>query len=117
MTASLQRRLEEAVEEIIALKEQLSGCDAEREVAIEALLDTTTELIFWKSATERALRMWEHAQDEKDELRALARRAAWKAYCYADLVVSDLDADEEVEDDRAQAALWVKQLAEDAPDA
>ena len=35
----LQRRLEEAVEEIIALKEQLSGCDAERRVAIEALRD------------------------------------------------------------------------------
>ena len=109
----LQRRLEEAVEEIIALKEQLSGCDAERRVAIEALRDAVTERVFWKSATERALRLWERAQDEKDELRALARRAAWKAYCYADIVISDLGPDEEVEDDCAQAALWLRQLEEE----
>lgn len=54
-------------DEVTALKEQLSGCEVERDVAVRAFQDTNTELLFWKAAAERALRLWDKVQDDLDK--------------------------------------------------
>lgn len=51
---SMRARLETAVDEIIALKRDLD--------------DAKTTEKFWRRCAEQALRLWEQAQDDKDDL-------------------------------------------------
>lgn len=51
-------------EQLTAQREMFDGCNVEREVAISALQNAEIERVFWKACAERALRLWDRAQDE-----------------------------------------------------
>jgi hypothetical protein len=86
----------------------------EAEIHHDAALmkDLYVELEFWRRAAERALRMWERAQDEAEDMRVLARRAATLCQGYIE-VVAELDIWDEVEDDYDLTEEWFERLADD----
>ncbi len=77
--AHLQGKLLEACEEIIYLRRESNEmlviaieidakAQREKEGALKACEDLAIECAFWKRACEQALRMWESAQDDLDQL-------------------------------------------------
>ncbi len=64
--------LELACEEIIALKaevQRLRALEDELKAFEELYQDRVTVETFWRGCAEQALRLWERAQDENDELQ------------------------------------------------
>lgn len=99
--------LEEACDEIIALKR-------ERYELVAQAREFDELSRFWKSAAERALRLWERAQDDLDDTKTLARRAARMAEAYIESYIDEIsDDEEEVLDDLGQCRIWLKQLEDE----
>ncbi len=112
-----------ALEEVHDLRRHIRALYDERDISVaahrrlgNAYKDCETERLFWRSCAERALRLWERGQDDLEDAKRLAGRAARLAKSYIE-IVSDLDDPAEVEDDREQCDIWLEQLEDaDAPD-
>lgn len=84
---------------------------------VEDIADLRTEAAFWRLATEKALRLHHAEEEEHDNTKQLARRAAHMAKAYIELCRIDglgMD-DAEVEDDLGQVKYWLEMLTEEKP--
>ncbi len=89
--------IEEACDEIVALRAALSivkrerdKAHRERDGATRALEDLAVECSFWKRAAEQSLRMWEHAQDDLDGAEQ-RRFLAWRVGTFGGAFVFDTE--------------------------
>ncbi len=111
-----RRNLDRACDEIIELKAQLTTAhrlidtgDAVARTLEQVCNDTRVELEFWKRAAERALRLWERAQDDLEDTRRVGLRAAKLAKFY--IVGFGFESDE-MRDDLEQTRAWIERLDE-----
>ena len=112
--ARLAKELKSALDAHSRLNASYKTATARLENALAQAREFDELSRFWKSAAERALRLWERAQDDLDDTKTLARRAARMAEAYIESYIDEIsDDEEEVLDDLGQCRIWLKQLEDE----